>query len=85
MKQLRDGFNMELKFARLRRYLGRLAFIAELHAHAKRSPIAKKIWLSVHPRNVGPSAPQGNQCKISCFLPSVGACNLILQIHVLFS
>ena len=31
MKQLRDGFNMELKFARLRRYLGRLAFIAELH------------------------------------------------------
>ena len=37
MKQLRGGFNMELKFARLRRYLGRLAFIAELHAHAKRA------------------------------------------------
>ena len=37
MKQLPDGFNMELKFARLRRYLGRLVFIAELHAHAKRA------------------------------------------------
>ena len=37
MKQLRDGFNMELKFALLRRYLGGLAFIAELHAHAKRA------------------------------------------------
>ena len=37
MKRLRDGFNVELKFARLRRYLGRLAFIAELHAHAKRA------------------------------------------------
>ena len=36
MKQLRDGFNMELELARLRRYLGRLAFIAEPHAHAKR-------------------------------------------------
>ena len=37
MKQRRDGFNMELKFVRLRRYLGRLAFIAELHVHAKRA------------------------------------------------
>ena len=37
MKQLRDGFNMELKFARLRRHLGRLVFIAELHEHAKRA------------------------------------------------
>ena len=28
MKQLRDGLNIELKFARLRRYLSRLAFMA---------------------------------------------------------
>ena len=51
------------------------------------SPIIKKIWLSVHPKNVGshvtvrpsdrPSRPQGNHCEILHFLASVRACNLI--------
>ena len=56
------------------------------------SLIAKKIWLSIYPRNLGshvsvrpsdrPSASQGNQCKTSQFLASVGACNLVLHVHV---
>ena len=56
-------------------------------SRAPLSPIIKKIWLSVHPRNFGshvsvrpsdrPSAPQGNQCEISNFLASARACNLI--------
>ena len=29
-----------------------------------------------------PSAPQDNHCEISHFLASLGACNLILKIHV---
>ena len=29
-----------------------------------------------------PSVPQGNQCEMLHFLASVGACILILQIHV---
>ena len=58
----------------------------------EQSPTAKKIWLSIHLRNFGshvtvrlsnrPSAPQGNQCVILHFLANVGACNLILHIHV---
>ena len=62
----------------------------------KRSPIAKKIWLSFYPRNFGshvtgrafdrpstrPSAPLGNQCEILHFLANEGACDLILHIHV---
>ena len=61
----------------------------------EQSPIAKKIWLSIHPRNFGSrmtmhqfniivrlSTPQGNQCEISHFQASVGACNLVLHIHV---
>ena len=50
------------------------------HVH-KLSPIAKKIWLSIHLRNFGshmtvrpsdhPSAPQGNQCELSHYLPSM--------------
>ena len=69
-------------------------FIAELPR--ARSPIAKKIWFPIHPRNfdsyvtVRPptrpparlSAPQENQCEMWHFLASVGACNLILHIHV---
>ena len=62
--------------------------IAECHA-CKQSPIAKKIWLSIHLRNFGshmtvhPSvSPQGNQDEISHFLASVGACNMILHILV---
>ena len=61
-------------------------------------PIAKKIW-SIQARNFGsyvtirppvhpfirPSTPQWNQGKISHFLPSVGACNVILHIHVVFN
>ena len=63
--------------------------IAELHA-CKRSPIVKKIWLSIHPRNFGshmtvhPSvSPQGNQGEMLHFLASVGACNMILHILVM--
>ena len=54
----------------------------------KRNPIAKKIWLPIRPRNFGshetvrPSAPLGNQCKMLLFLAIVGACNLILHVHV---
>ena len=53
----------------------------------ERSPIAKKIWLPIRPRNFGchetlsPSA-LGNQCKMLLFLAIVGACNLILHVHV---
>ena len=64
-----------------------------------RSPIAKIIWLPIHQRNFGshmtvrplaclpaiPSIPQGNQYKMLHSLASVGACILILQIHVVFS
>ena len=64
------------------------AVIAECHA-CKRSPIAKKIWLSIHLRNFGshmtvhPSvSPQGNQGEMSHFLASVGPCNMILHILV---
>ena len=54
----------------------------------ERSPIAKKIWLPIRPRNFGchdtlsPSAPLGNQCKMLLFSAIVGACNLILHAHV---
>ena len=48
--------------------------------------VAMKIWLPIHPQNFGsyahPSAPKGNQCDLLHFLASVGACNLILRIHV---
>ena len=61
-----------------------------------RSPKAKKIWLSIHPRNfcrhvtlrpsdrpfTSPSSPQGNECEISHILASVGACNLKWHIHI---
>ena len=43
--------------------------IAEL-SRAQRSTVGKKIFLSMHPRNVGshgPSAPQGNQYKMTFF------------------
>ena len=53
--------------------------IAELHP-CMQSPIAKKIWLSIHLRNFGshmtvyssvsPSTPQGNQGEMSHFLAS---------------
>ena len=55
----------------------------------ERSPIAKKIWLPIRPRKFGshetvrPSAPLGNQCKMLLFLATVGACNLILHVHVI--
>ena len=59
----------------------------------EQSPIAKKIWLPIHPRSFGCqltvrpparllSAPQGNQCQMLHFLAAVGACNLIVHIHV---
>ena len=54
----------------------------------ERSPIAKKIWLPMRPRNFGSretvrrSVPLGNQCKMLLFLAIVGACNLILYVHV---
>ena len=64
--------------------------IVELQACTRRAraeKIARKIWLSIHPRNIGghmtirspvhPSTPQRNQCEKSQFLASVGACNLI--------
>ena len=56
------------------------------------SPTAKKIWLSIDLRSFGihvtvrlsecPSTLQGNQCEIPHFFANVGACNLILHIHV---
>ena len=54
----------------------------------ERSPIAKKIWLPIRPRRfsshetVRRPAPLGNQCKMLLFLSIVGACNLILHVHV---
>ena len=65
-----------------------------MHAQSvhERSPTAKKIWLFIHLRNFGshvtvrlsdlPSAPQVSQCVILHLLANVGACNLILHIHV---
>ena len=58
--------------------------IADSHTY-----VSKTI---IHPRNVGShatarpparsSSPQGNQREMSHFLAIVGACNLILLIHV---
>ena len=66
--------------------------LAEQSAH-EQNPIARKIWyLSIQEilvvawpcisSIVHPSTPQGNQCEVSHFQASVGACNLILHIHV---
>ena len=54
--------------------------------------LAKIIWLSVYPRSFGchmitrPSLPLSTprETKVKChFLASVGACNMILHIHVM--
>ena len=68
--------------------------ITSSRAHACVSPIPKKIKYSIHPRqscgrtsahppiqpSVRPSAPDAD--GLSNFLANVGACNLILHIHV---
>ena len=54
--------------------------------------LAKIIWLSIYPRSFGcqvitcPSLPLSTpwETKMKChFLASMGACNMILHIHVL--
>ena len=46
------------------------------------SPRKFGIHVTVQRLSVRPSAPQAYQCLISHFLASLGACNLILYIHV---
>ena len=56
----------------------------------ERNPIAKKIWLSIHPRNFGshvtvrPSVrTRRKPDEVSHFQDSVGACIVIFHIHAL--
>ena len=63
-------------------------FLAELHAFAKRAqadPSTQTIWLSIHTVTwpyVLSSAPHWNQYAMSHIISRVGACNLMLHIHI---
>ena len=66
-----------------------VSFLSEATRARERSPIAKKLWLSIHLgshfsdcTSVRPTAPQVHQCEMSHFLACVGDCNLKLLNHI---